>query len=209
MPRINFRVNYSTVRKQVEKDTTPKMLEYGRSIVRERVDAAQDIMLNDFNNHPVTMEIESKGELGNISNTILGNGNLFGFIGFNRDDEPIIPLRTALSRTFRIYKINLRNLNFRYRIEVPSVLLLERFTPIPWATGMSWITAVEEGLPNIGKYAYIESNVSRSEEGIQFSKASLGKKYLPTEYLTPLLEKFIDNIGNSPYKNGKFTRLGE
>ena len=51
--------------------------------------------LNEFDNHDVTQELLNP-EGGNISNTLGGYGDLFGFIGFKVGSEPTAPVRRVL-----------------------------------------------------------------------------------------------------------------
>ena len=49
-------------------------------------------MLDEFLTHPVSVEILAGTEAQNSSGTLGGYGNLFSFIGFEKNDAPLEPI---------------------------------------------------------------------------------------------------------------------
>ena len=60
-------------------------LAYGAA--KQKSDRLRRDLLREFDNHPVTKEIE-QGPSG-TSSLLGGRGNFFGFLGFNSGDKPI------------------------------------------------------------------------------------------------------------------------
>ena len=60
-------------------------------------------ILNEFDNHPVTREINDGISASNISGTLDGITNLYSFIGFNEGDNPTKAIRDMLEKS--TYKI--------------------------------------------------------------------------------------------------------
>jgi hypothetical protein len=82
MKRVN--VNFKRIvnenkkfQKQAEKNVQSKFLE------------SKEMFFNNFDQHPVTQEINGGPSSSNISNTLNGIGNLFSFIGFYKNSNPI------------------------------------------------------------------------------------------------------------------------
>jgi hypothetical protein len=92
----------------------------------------------------------------------LGSGNLFGFIGFNSNDDPINQLRKILSKAnILIHKSNRRTFTHTFRVHIATLEEMYELTPLPWAQGASWLQVLEgRGIPNLGQYAFKESENS-------------------------------------------------
>ena len=56
-----------------------------RAIVKEQFEEKKAQLIENFEKHPVTQEISNPNS-SNISNTLGGYGNLYGFLGFEEDD---------------------------------------------------------------------------------------------------------------------------
>ena len=64
--------------KHMMKKTPPSVV----NGVQRRFNAAHKKLLNEFETHPVTREIEGGPDATNTSGTLGGSGNLFSFLGF-------------------------------------------------------------------------------------------------------------------------------
>ena len=120
--------------------------------------------IKEFNNHPITKEIErGPAARSNISGTLPGlkyeagkGGNLFSFIGFNKADAPIEDLRKELGwRTslkqgdvkIRQAGVSKHKVSWRvtYRAKYPTVSdFTGSITPMPFEPG-SWVKKIETG----------------------------------------------------------------
>jgi len=180
----------------------------GYKIVKPAVEAraklelerAKKELLNDFNDHEVTKEIEGGAGAKNSSNTLGGYGNLFTFIGFSSSADPISPIRSLLARSIEIKSLRKKpnQLSFILKFSVPTKEEIAAVTPSPWSTE-SWVNAVERGMSGLGKYLYSNDPnrfiTSRSRGGIQaeFDIRS-AQSSRPADYMTGILKRMLKNI---------------
>lgn len=164
------------------------------------LDKAKNELLNDFDSHAVTKEIQGGAGASNDSNTLGGYGNLFTFIGFNSSADPISPLRSLLARSIQIQSLRKKNneLSFVLKFSVPTKEEIAAVTPSPWSTE-SWVNAVERGMSGLGKYLYSNDpnrfSTSRSRGGIEakFDVRS-AQSSKPVDYMTGILKRMLKNI---------------
>lgn len=76
MPKFNTRQFERDVAKQM---ASKQMQREAFSTVQARINEARRELINDFESHPVTREIEGGTESSNLSGTLGGYGNLFTF----------------------------------------------------------------------------------------------------------------------------------
>ena len=65
----------------------------------KKVGEEKSILIQEFNNHEVTKEIAAGPKASNTSGTLGGYGNLFSFIGFEANSDPITPVKEILNET--------------------------------------------------------------------------------------------------------------
>ena len=142
-------------------------------------------MMREFNNHQVTKGLESFG-----GSDLVPRGTLFGFLGFERGQNPVEPLRNALERgtTLKPGRVRQGQGQKVYVANIPTKDELYSVTPLPWAPGRSWLKAVEFGISGLGNYMQISSSTSRSGEGIQVEGANLGGKFRNISYISSILK---------------------
>jgi hypothetical protein len=153
-------------------------------------------MLEEFTNHPVTQEIDMGPKLGWNSPFLGGSGDLFSFIGFNRDDNPTEPIKKMI-KGLRFYTVFSKGLEHKFEIRFfPTMDDVSQATSMPWAEGRSWAKGIESGISGLGSYLNIEHPVSRSSAGIQ-AKNKDGKlikvrsgQFRPTKYMSEILNKY-------------------
>ena len=152
---------------------------------------AKDEMLAEFNSHPITRELEMKTAANPSS--FVGEGSLFGFIGFNENDEPIDVVRSMLKSSDLVF-VRIKKAVVDFKVLYPSKEELFDATPLPWATGRSWLKGIESGLSGLGKYLNIESEASRSGGGIQSEGSVRSGRFKNTAYISKILNIFIKKI---------------
>ena len=152
---------------------------------------AKDEMLAEFNSHPVTRELEMKTAANPSS--FVGEGSLFGFIGFNENDEPIDVVRSMLKSSDLVF-VRIKKAVVDFKVLYPSKEELFDATPLPLATGRSWLKGIESGLSGLGKYLNIESEASRSGGGIQADNSVKSGRFKNTPYISKILNNFIKKI---------------
>ena len=79
--------------------------------MKKEVDKIQIEMIQEFEQHPISKEIDGGITAYNTSETLNGVTNLYSFIGFNSGDRPLEPIKQELQ------KINWEEVD-----ELPSVM---------------------------------------------------------------------------------------
>jgi len=148
-------------------------------------------MLEELENHPITEEINMGPKLNWSSRFLNGYGDLYSFIGFDRNDDPIKPIR-ELFAGLRLYSVTSKGLNYKFEIRnFPTRNDIRDVTPMPWAQGRSWAMGIEEGISGLGKYLNIQYEDGRSGAGIQAKNIkNLRPAFQKTPYITPILKKY-------------------
>ncbi len=173
----------------------PRQTAYTQGMKRalnNKVQKAQKNFLDNFEKHPVTMEISAGVSATNISGTLGGIGNLFSYIGFSAGSQPLTILRALLAQYEIRYHHTRRQTTIN--ITVPVAAAIFKATPLPWAPGRSWAKGIETGISGLGRYLQGASSASRSGGGIQTSKRLRGGKFNNTSYLTSLLKEYYKEI---------------
>lgn len=171
---------------------------------RESFGNEKEVMLQEFRNHPVTLELKegSINPLGtaNISNTLDGRGNLFTFIGFNQGENPaaeleaFIDISTYVKPSSRGARYNRDSISYQFPVYVAGTEEIANATPMPFEPG-SWVKKIERYIIGLGAYIYWKA-AGRSGGGLE-AKTPDGKvkilrpnEFKPIKYLTPILRKF-------------------
>ena len=173
-----------------------KFREFALKEVSKKVNEAKREMVAEFNSHPVTKEIEMGSRAENISGTLGGYGNLFTFIGFEKGDDPIAPIRSMLEKIIVSYE-SVNKGRFIFKIQYPSKEELFTISPMPWASGRSWLQGIELGMSGLGSYLHKGSRTiskSRSGSAVQV-KSNLGRgRFKNTQYISNIIKKFTTKI---------------
>jgi len=164
----------------------------------QSVQKAQREMMQEFESHPVTKEIESGPNGSNQSGTLGGYGNLFSFIGFESGMKPIDPLRKIIKKTLAIRSVpaSQKSITLKFEVEVPDKEELFKNSPMPWQEGRSWAEGIERGISGLGNYINKPSSSSRSSQGIQAENKIRGGQFRNTKYLSSIINNFKKNILN-------------
>jgi hypothetical protein len=202
MPTYTIKINAVSIRQKVDKAIEAQ----GKSIAHKKAYdlfyRSKQLMLRDFDEHPVTLEIKAGPRALNTSNTLDGYGNLFSFIGFPQGSDPIAPLKLMMDLgTFFRYS-SFRTNTFYFKVVVPSKSQIDSVSPMPWEAGNSWTEGVERGITNLSNYIYRTTIKGRSKQGLQTGEEvneDLSFKTIP--YLTEILSEFRERINNSKVNN--------
>lgn len=179
---ISRKNNTSTVKNNLKTSTGGIIERKFRSMKRE--------MIADFKSLPVTKEILAGPRSSNISGTLGGYGNLFSFIGFESNSQPIKPIIALLETTNIIFTKIRPNGSTKVSVILPSPQDIFQVTPLPWATGISWAERIEVGLSGLGFYLSEKSSYSRSGTGIQSEEKVRGGRFKNTPYISSFLKKW-------------------
>lgn len=189
-------VNYESIRKKIAnsnelKNTIDKK-------IKEKFEEQKEIFINKFENHPVTQEIEDGPEASNKSGTLGGVGNLFSFIGFNKEDDPISNLKTFIERSFSISKSSVKtsnsNIKFNYKIKYPGAQEISKASPMPWENGKSWALGIERGISGFGYYMYKKFNQGRSGSALQTKDKLRSGGFKNQSYISDIIQKFVNSF---------------
>lgn len=192
-------VNLNSLRVQFGKQVfdTTKFKNLARGAALSKVRAAQEEMVEEFEAHRVTQELE--GGPGFSGNSIInyfsveGQANLYSFIGFKAGTDPVKLLRELLKKPIEVRLATRAKNSYFFRVLVPTTEQIEEATPMPddyFAGDFSWARGVEDGdLLGIGQYLAIEAAASRSGKGIQV-KIKTDSSIEATPYITDILEAF-------------------
>lgn len=151
-------------------------------------------MIDEFTNHPVTQEIDMGPKLGWNSPFLGGKGDLFSFIGFDRDDNPTEPIKKML-RGLRFFTVFSKGLDHKFEVRFfPTIDDIAAATPMPWAPNRSWAKGIESGISGLGNYLNIETKYDpprlRSTAGLQAKNKVRSGQFRPTKYMSEILNKY-------------------
>ena len=122
-------------------------------------------LMDEFEGHSITKEIDAGPNASNSSGLLGGYGNLFSFLGFKRDSDPMSIVRSELDRT-KIKKILIKKGDLILMTTEPTREQLFAATPLSWAPGRSWLQGLEGGVSGLGFYLFqLEGFKSGSESG--------------------------------------------
>lgn len=192
-------VNLNSLRvefaKQILDSNRYKGLAKGAALSRVR--AAQNEMVEEFEGHKVTQELEGGATYSGPSivsyHADEKNANLFSFIGFPSGSNPVEILRELLKFPIDVRTSTRSGNTYYFKVLVPTVEDIEKATPMPseyTAGTFSWARGVEDGdLIGAQNFLSIETSASRSGGGIQV-KFKLDNSIEKTPYITDILEAF-------------------
>jgi len=168
-------------------------VQYVYTELQKEIQKIKDEIIEEFENHPVTQEINGGIAATNISNTLDGITNLFSFIGFENGDNPLDPIREELKKINLRHTINSKG-ELIFSVEFPTAKDIFKVTPMPWATGRSWAQGIETGISGLGYYIKKTKN-SRSGLGIQSqTPVRNGVRFRNTKYISELIKKYNKKI---------------
>lgn len=193
--QLNRSLN-QTIKRQLSRDRD--LIVQTKKIIEKSFINMRRKMLINFERHPVTKELSGGAGGSNATNT-LPEGNLFGFIGFESGKNPIKDIETLLQKTDIIIKrrqMGNKGFIWTYLVTSPSLKDLYTVTPMPWASGSSWLRELEgRGIPNIGQYMHKKIKTSRSGVGYQNKNKSQGGR-LKIPYVKQILIDFENELNS-------------
>ncbi len=201
--RINRRALNTQIAITQEKILKSKAQKYINDNIFE---PAVEQMIEDFENHPVTIELNDGVLAENISNTLAGDfpndegKNLYSFIGFseNRPTDQIkkfLDPRNANGPKLKFKETNKEKLTYTFEIITPDLNVIYKNTPMPWASGLSWAKRIETGIPGLGRFLNkLGLKNSRSGGGIQIKNEIRTARFSPVPYLSAIFSNFKNRI---------------
>lgn len=169
------------------------------TIAKTRFALAKIEFLREFDNDPVTKEIESGIGADNISNTLGNNADLFSFIGFDEGTTPIADLRQVLEEEVTMSRPTLINVNaagalYNFSLKQPTASI-HAATLIPWEQGKSWAEGIENGISHFSHFIRnLFAPQSRSGGGLQTKNTVRQNEFKTRAYLSKLFKNLIANF---------------
>ena len=177
---------------------TKQFNDAANKVVKEIGEQAIREFLREFDEHPITNEIEAGPNASNSSGTLNGYGNLFSFIGFSQGDSPISELRFYLKNSIKASKIKKERgarTKVYFTINKPEMKNISSATPMPWEVGRSWVRSIERGISGFGYYMNtMTRRFSRSGAGIQVDRRLRSGGYVPRKYMSQILRNLDRNL---------------
>lgn len=167
-----------------------------RARVKEQFEERKTQLIENFENHPVTQEISNPNST-NISNTLGGYGNLYGFLGFE-EDNPTLPVKEILSKKTKVNAVSIRKEEVTLKFTVPDLEDFDSVAALQWDT-KNWVKGIEKGIS--GFQSFMAKAAGRSGKGIQIKgkvKPFTGgaNRFQNTKYMTDLINKFKSSLNN-------------
>ena len=191
--KIEIKIDKKELLKEIVANNAKITNQLVKDYLEPRINALQEQMVEEFESHPVSLELNSGPNSSNTSGLLGGYGNLFSFIGFSSSDSPVETVSAILNKKIKT-SVKRKDSSGGYIITLimPSKEEIYAATPIPWLSGRSWIDGIEKGISGLGQYLYSESgfNDSRSDTGIQVSTRTSGVKFKNTPYLSRVIDNF-------------------
>ena len=166
----------------------------GKKLAKEK-----NNLLNDFDRHPVTLELKSGPSASNISHSLPGGyGNLFSFIGFSQGEDPTDIVRGHLEK-IRIQGRGKKGYSkdkvfYSFQVKYPALEELKNVTKMPWEAGLSWLARIEKGISGFGYYMNTAWSPGRSGEGVQVDNKIRTGGYSPVSYYSGIINRFRKRI---------------
>ena len=142
---------------------------------KKKADRLSKETLKEFEQHIVTQEIE-KGSSGGGSSLLGGRGNFFGFLGFNKGQQPLEIIRDAFKSHIkvtntkgRLKEVSAASFTWEFDISIPTKTEIYAVTPLEWSS-RSWVKGVEKGITNATNTIFLDSERSRSGVALQSSQ---------------------------------------
>lgn len=193
-------INVNQILKKIEANKSAEGLAYGAAL--RKFNAVKPQLIGEFQNHPVTKEIEAGESAENLTKT-LPEGNLFSFIGFTKGENPLSKLYdlifgVKLNRFFKNKTIFGKKVSYQFLIEMPSGEKIETATPMPnrWSSE-SWAKKIENSISGLEYYIYgygKKFRTSFSTTGLQIKNKLRSQQFTGIKYLTEIFENFEKNL---------------
>ena len=197
--RVN--VNPKAVLENLTVGSNRAMTQKIRRFIEPQIDKKQELLVKQFKTHPITVEIDGGPLARNSSGTLGGYGNLFSFIGFSSGSSPTAIIKKIFSEKIK-FRVNRVNRMGKYKVTcfIPTLEEIYGLTPLPWASGKSWVDGVEKGMSNLGSFLYSPSGFGSSSSGtgiqVKGKRGGSSVNFQNTPYVAKLLENFKRRLRN-------------
>lgn len=173
------------------------------ALVEEAFEQKKQEMMQEFSSHPVTIELSDENS-SNISSTLGGYGNLFGFIGFSKGSDPIGPVEDRLRELVSLLDISFDKATSKVKIKY-NAPELDDFGDVAqydgWREGGNWLKGIERGIAGLQYFRTTigEQERGRSGLGIQMKGNVKGfsggrNRFGNKKYMTAIINNFKSSL---------------
>lgn len=205
MASINTRLLRQIVSEKIAKNINTK----ADNVIKKNFEEKKEQFFKDFDEHPVTIELNQASKNPMARSQFLPKGNLFTLIGFNAGEDPAQELRAYLQENI---KLNLKSKKAKAvngkiivetQIQIPTLGEINKEmanrVPLEWTSGRAWTDLIQKGITGLGQFvaALLASpKPSRSGGGLQHPGKSeqLSGSVGPIKYINGLIKDFKDSI---------------
>jgi hypothetical protein len=120
-------INRSILLKELKSFDLSSLKEQALKQAQKEISKIKQELLEDYNGHPVTKELEAGADSENISQTLNGVGNLTTYIGFQQGSNPTEVVRDKLNTVTLNSKGKAFNNDSNLSFEFISTLLISPF----------------------------------------------------------------------------------
>jgi hypothetical protein len=161
--------------------------------LNEEVLSAKEELLQEFDSHKVTQELNDGPSREGSDVLPEGYGNLFAFLGIEKNRKPTEEVRSELEKIKVIRKPLVLSNYWKFRIIVPSSEDIERKTMLKWEP-RSWVSAITHGLSGFSSFMFKQGEGSRSGYGVQTSNKIRKGVFNGVSYVFGMLGRFKRRI---------------
>lgn len=192
------RINRNILKNEIKAVKRASIEKQAMKIAQNILNEKKDKYINDIKSHPVSIELNAGSESDNTSRTLDAEGNLFTFIGFDKNANPVDDLISHVEMNTSIRKIESKKDDvFEFEVITPSIDEISSVTPMPFENGNSWVKGIERGISGFSYYLYgLMFPSSRSGKGIQTKNKIRRSNYKPIKYFSSLYRNFILSFKN-------------
>lgn len=188
----NGRIDFKSINNKVFNSS--RLKDFAFQEITDKIESKKNILIAEFENHPVTKEIQGGNSASNLSGTLGGYGNLFSFIGFNISDQPINKVKDLLNKIRVLKKIQIKNKIISFDVYIPSLEDFSNASKMPWQSGRSWLIDMEKYISGIGFYLYKQYQKGRSKTGLQSNFDYSNRSFQGVKYFVTMYKNFIANL---------------
>lgn len=178
------------VMRSIEKSAPAILKVEYQKIIPQQFEKVKKQMISEFLSHPITKEIMNGPDTSNTSSTLGGVSNLFAFIGFENNEDPLKPILELLNNVSIKESAITKGTTIIYEINLPTAQDIFNVTPMPWASGRSWAKGIESGISGLGNLIKSSNFSSRSGKALQSKNKIRGGKYAPVPYISNFINKY-------------------
>lgn len=190
---------------KVKLSTDRRVFGKAKTMARDAFNRWHDALLEEFDTHPVTVELKTAAEgdassVENISGTTGGLGNLYGYLGFWEDEDPTEQLRGLLEKIKLDYRGLTATKDFHFAYNIPTLAAVYKASMLTaWGTSAgSWVDVVENGKQfgqgGAGISHYVPGSKGRSGAGVQITPTyAESASFQKTDYILSMLRKFSES----------------